>query len=48
MGNLVAVGLGELQLLFGACEQYVGCICNVFKIPNVRRWKGRAPCIEGE
>ena len=37
MGNLVVIGLGELRPLFGACKQFVGCLCNVFNIPNVRR-----------
>ena len=36
MGNIVVVGLGELRPLSGACEQFVGCLCNDFKIPNVR------------
>ena len=30
MGNLVVVGLGELQTLFGTYEQFVGCLWNVF------------------
>ena len=42
MGNQEVVGLGELQPLFGACEQFIGHLCNVFKIPNVHRslWNG--------
>ena len=42
MGNIVVVGLGELLPLFGACEQFVGPLWNVFKIPNVFRslWNG--------
>ena len=42
MGNLVVVELRELRPLFSACEQFVGQLCNVFKIPNVRRslWNG--------
>ena len=42
MGNLVVVGLRELRPLVGACEQFVGRLCNVFEIPNVRRslWNG--------
>ena len=30
MANLVVVGLGELRPLFGAYEQFVGCLWNVF------------------
>ena len=30
MGNLVVVGLGELRLPFGAYEQFVGRLWNVF------------------
>ena len=30
MVNLVVVGLGELQPLFGACEQFVGRLWNIF------------------
>ena len=37
MGNLVVVGLAELRPLFGACEQFVGRLCNAFKISYVRR-----------
>ena len=39
MGKIVVVGLGELRQLFGGCD---GRLCNVFKIPNVRRslWNG--------
>ena len=42
MGNLVVVGLGQLRPLFSAYEQFVGRLCNVFKIPNGRRslWNG--------
>ena len=30
MGSLRIVGLGELQPLFDACEDFVGRLCNVF------------------
>ena len=30
MGNLVVVELGELRPIFGACEQFVGRLWNVF------------------
>ena len=30
MGNLAVVGLGELRPLFGAYEQFVGHLWNVF------------------
>ena len=42
MGNLVVVGLQDLRILFGTYEQFVGHLCNVSKICNVRRslWNG--------
>ena len=42
MGDLVVVGLQELQTVFSTYEQFVGPLCNVFKIYNVRRslWNG--------
>ena len=30
MGNLVVIGLGELRTLFGAYEQFIGRLWNVF------------------
>ena len=32
MGEVVVVGLHDLQPLFGAFEQFVGCLWNVFLI----------------
>ena len=42
MGNVVVVGLQELRTVFSTYEQFVGHLCNVFKISNVRRslWNG--------
>ena len=42
MGNLVVVGLKELRPHFGAYEQFVGPLWNVFSVSNVRRplWNG--------
>ena len=42
MGKLVVVGLQDLRTLFGTYEQFVGRLCNVLKICNVRRtlWNG--------
>ena len=36
------VGLQELRTVFSTYEQFVGPLCNVFKIYNVRRslWNG--------
>ena len=46
MGNLVIVGLGELQPLFGACELFVGSLWNVFSGSNDGRllWNGTQGC----
>ena len=42
MGNLIVVGLHELRTLFGTYEQFVGDLCNVINIYDVRRslWNG--------
>ena len=42
MGNIVIVGLGDLRTLFGACEQFVGGLWNIFSGSNDRRllWNG--------
>ena len=42
MGNLVVIGLGELQPLFGAYKQFVGGLWNVFADSDDRRslWNG--------
>ena len=42
MGKLVVVGFQDLRTLFGTYEQFVGRLCNVLKICNVRRtlWNG--------
>ena len=38
----MVVGLQELRTVFGTYEQFVGDLCNVFKIYDVRRilWNG--------
>ena len=43
MGNLVVVGLRELQPLFGAYEQYVGQLWNVFQALMIVHLYGTAP-----
>ena len=42
MGNVGVVGLQELRTVFSSYEQFVGHLCNVFKISNVRGslWNG--------
>ena len=42
MGNIVVVELKELRTLFGAYEQLISCLCNVFHIGSVRKslWNG--------
>ena len=38
MGNLIVVGLQKLRRVFCTYEQFIGVLCNVFKIYDVRQF----------